>query len=226
MGLRGIACALALGLSLGSWNTASADPARVYKRTDREGRTVYTNVDDTSENGLRPEIMDLPALIHLDLAEIAPERLPSVDQRIDEVHTATQAGQQCTTIRAASRIPLRTWIWQEHQRELFTAMGLFALSLVVGFAWSGRVMRTLMPVAPFVGALYLGYVAFERSQGTLNELHGGLRACSADLPEARPQDPAVVKQRLTAAVQLQDSVQRVFDGYQASIGAMSNHAMH
>jgi hypothetical protein len=201
-------------------------PDQVYKRTDRDGRVVYTNVGNVSVDGAPPEALDLPALTRLDLTRIPAERLPAIDQQIDDAHASTQAGEHCTAIRAASRVPLRTWIWQEHQRELFTAAGLFAFSLVVGFAWSGAVMRTLMPIAPFAGAIFLGYVATARSQEAVDDLHTGLRACSADLPEPQPQNPVVVKQRLSAAVEFQSSVQRIFTNRQEMVDAMANSVRH
>lgn len=189
---------------------AKADEA-VYRRTDPNGRAVYTNIGNVSVNGVALEALDLPALTRVDMAAFTPDELSRLDARIGQAHADLRAGPRCDALRQASRASLRNVLWSQHQRELLTSAVLFVFSLAVGFAFRSRTLRALLPVAPFLGSLYLGFVAATRAQETLADVHLALRACGAELPDANPGDPAQVKQRLMSTLDLKKDIDRVFE---------------
>jgi hypothetical protein len=200
--------ALVLAFALGAASAGADD--KVYERKGREGRKIYTNIDNVSVDDRPLDEVPLPALARMDFTRVPAAELSKVDRRVEQAHQAVQEGGQCGGIRAASRVPLRSWLWQDHQRELITAAALFVFSLIVGFAWRGAVMRTLMPIAPFAGSVFLLYVATARAQEGMDDLHKGLRACSAELPEARPTEAVVVQDRLNLALEFKQSIEQVF----------------
>jgi hypothetical protein len=202
-----------LALSFGCWcleNSAEAGAQdRVIRRTDRDGRVVYTNIDDVSVGGVPVQSLALPELIKLDLTDVPRDMLPKIHERITQVHHDVQTGEQCEGIRSAARGSARARLLHDHRRELFTALGLLVFAWVATWGWPGRTMRILMGLPPLAGALLLGSAALQRSGATSEALYAGLRACSADLPEVDPARPEGVAQSLGSVVSQITAIQRV-----------------
>lgn len=205
-----------LRILLLSWlsvcTTARAEDAspperdQVY-RVQRKGREVFTNAGSVEVGGSRAEAMELRQL-RADLASASPGELQLLDNTVERAHQDLQQGSRCQAIRASLRVPTRTFVLRSHLRELAVAAGLLALGVVLMVAWQGR-LRALMPVAPLLGCLYLGYATYARVDGRMNALREGLRACSSDLP---PQGGGVdgLRDRLQQASSLQATIDRAY----------------
>jgi hypothetical protein len=117
-----------------------------------------------------------------------------------------QSGEYCEAFRKSSRVPMRTRIWQEYNRQIYVAAALLAFSILLGYVAGGRTLGWLLPLAPFVGFGFLAYVTSRDVQAALATLNAGLRACSEQLPDADPEDREGVKGRLTKALDVRNIV--------------------
>jgi hypothetical protein len=192
-----------------AWAQDAPPPAardQVY-RVQRHGREVFTNAGSVEVSGAAVEAMALPQL-NPDLENCSPSELLLLDNTVQRAHYDLQQGARCQAIRTSLRVPTRTFVVRGHLRELCVGGGLLALSVVLMAAWRGR-LRSLMPIAPLLGCLYLGYATYVRIDGRLNALREGLRACSADLP---PQGGGTqgVRGRLEQASSLQATIDRAY----------------
>jgi hypothetical protein len=205
--------------------TADADEReQVYQRKGRDGRLVYTNIGNVSEGGVHLQAMELGDLLHLDLAAVPQEKLRVIDQRIDDIHTATRAGKQCAAIRTASEGSTADVFWQEQRQPILLCSGLLALAGLLGLAGGGMLIGAAR-IALFLGGAFFGYTAVAGGLMSRDAFAAGLHACSSDLPPAEPKDAAVVKQRLSAAADFQRSVQGVVDGRAGRIDQAMDSAL-
>jgi hypothetical protein len=186
----------------------AAQPAhdQVYK-VQRHGREVYTNAGAVQVRGEQVEAMELPPL-NSDLSQATAQQLQLLDNSVQRAHDDLQQGARCQAIRASLRVPMRTFLLRGHVRELCVGVALLVLAVVLMVAWQGR-LRSLMPVVPVLGCLYLGYATYARVDHRMDALRDGLRACSSDLP---PQGLGVqnVRERLEQASSLQATIDRAY----------------
>lgn len=207
--LRGLLGGGALLLPL-VMTSALAQSGQGYRYRGGTGREVITNAGNVSIDGAPPSVVQtLPELMRLDLASASPAQLQQLDRGITTAHDALQNGERCEAIRASSRVRTGTVLWRLHLRALCTIVFLVALALVAFAAWSGR-LRSLMPAAPLLGALYLGWVSYADVERRAAVLREGLRACSSDLPHASGASPDTVKQRLESALTLQATIDQAY----------------
>ncbi|HEX5661702.1 MAG TPA: hypothetical protein VFX59_31140 [Polyangiales bacterium] len=209
--LRFFALAVWLGTSLVAWAQDAPPPSpapsdQVY-RVQRHGREVFTNAGSVQVGGAAVDALVLPQL-NADLERVSPSELQLLDNSVQRVHDDLQQGTRCQAIRASLRVPLRVFVLRAHLRELLVGGGLLALAVVIMVAWQGR-LRSLMPVAPLLGCLYLGYATYARVDARLGALRDGLHACSSDLP---PQGGGVqhLRDRLQQASSLQSTIDRAY----------------
>jgi hypothetical protein len=188
------------------WSAATAQDGDVYRVRDREGRTVFTNLEGMASHGRPLERLELPPLSSIDFEHAAPEQLRQIDNQVRETHSALQAGEPCEAIRRNSRVPLRKRVWQDHNHKLYVAGALLAFSMLLGYLGSRRRLGSLLPVAPFVGSAFLGYVSFQQTREALQTVTSGLRACSEQLPEGAADDGPAVKSRLSRALDIRSSI--------------------
>lgn len=182
----------------------------VYRYRNAEGREVFTNAANRLERtGERPTELALPALASMDFEMATALQLQSLDRGVERAHEALQSGARCEAIRASSRVPMRTFFWREHLRELLVVGVLLAVALVVLVVWNGR-LRGLMPLPSLLGALYLGYVTYADVDQQMTALRDGLRACSSELPDRQSTNPSSVKQRLESALSVQAMIDRAY----------------
>jgi hypothetical protein len=199
---------------------AAQDAGGVYRIRDREGRTVYTNLEGMASHGTALETLDLPPLNSIDFEHAPPEQLRQIDNRVQESHTALQAGEPCEAIRRSSRVPLRTRVWGEHNRKLYVAAGLLGFAMLLGYLGARRKLGTLLPLAPFAGCVFLGYVTYQQTREATQALTSGLRACSEQLPEGQPDDAPAVKSRLARALDIRRSIGMAYDRQAREIDAI------
>lgn len=185
---------------------ASTAHDQVFK-VERNGRDVYTNAGSVQVRGSQVEAMELPPL-QRDLGSATRAQLQLLDNSVQRAHDDTQQGARCQAIRASLRVPLRSFVLRGHLRELCVGAALLLLAVILLSAWHGR-LRALMPVAPVLGSLFLGYATYTRVDRRMETLREGLRACSSDLP---PQGAGVeaVRDRLEQASSLQATIDRAF----------------
>jgi hypothetical protein len=176
-------------------------------RVQRNGREVFTNAGSVQVGGAPVEAMALPEL-NSDLENASPTQLALLDNSVQRVHDDLQQGSRCQAIRASLRVPASTFVLRGHLREACVGVGLLVLAVVLMVAWHGP-LRSLMPVAPLLGCLYLGYATYARVDARMDALREGLRACSSDLP---PQGGGVrgVRDRLEQASSLQATIDRAY----------------
>ncbi len=180
----------------------------VYKRTDRDGRTVYTNLEYIVIDGKPLEALELRELTQADLSLREARELAQIDERLEGLLSQYQ-GLRCEQIRAASRGATRLSFLKGHQRELIVALGLLVLGIVLANAYGKSWLKWLMPAPALLGALLLGYTAYDRSRRETDDLHTALRACSSALPEADAASPAAVKERQKQAESLREAIDRM-----------------
>lgn len=214
---------------LGAGRAAAEDPPvdaphraddRVYRYRGANGREVFTNAGAVAVHGQGVAPIDLPELKSVDFAGASALQLSQLDRSVQRAHDELQTGQRCQAIRASLRVPVSTFLWREHLRELAVAIGLLVSALIVFAAWGGR-LRGLMPIAPLLGCSYLGYATFSRIDHRMDLLRDGLHACSSDLPPAEANNPESVKGRLASASSLQATVDRAY----AERAAMTDRIM-
>ena len=201
--LFGVALCVGVGLARPA---AADDPVYRYQRN---GREVFTNAGAVLVNGRPPDTVTLPHVTNADLAGATPLQLQQLDRGVQRAHDELQAGEQCKGIRAASRERTSSFLWRDHLRELCAFVFLIAASLIVFSTWQGR-LRQLMPLAPLLGCLYLGYVTYLRVEQRGSVLRDGLRACSSDLPATDGVSPSTVAARLDSALSLQATIDRAY----------------
>ncbi|MET0343467.1 MAG: hypothetical protein ABW252_20820 [Polyangiales bacterium] len=181
-----------------------------YRYRNAEGREVITNAGNVTVDGAPPSVVQtLPELMRLDLGSASPAQLQQLDRGISTAHDALQNGDRCEAIRASSRVRTGTILWRQHLRALCTIVFLVAVALVAFAGWSGR-LRALMPAAPLLGALYLGYASYAQIEQRASVLREGLRACSSDLPHPQGATPEGVKARLESALTLQATIDQAY----------------
>jgi hypothetical protein len=205
-----VVLAVCLGTSLlarGQEPPPEPPPRDQVYRVVRNGREVFTNAGSVQVRGAPAEAMELPQL-RSDLASVSPTELQQLDNSVQRAHDDLQQGTRCQAIRASLRVPTRSFLLRGHLRELCVGVGLLALTVILTVAWQGR-LRSLMPVAPLLGCLYLGYATYARIDARMGALREGLRACSSDLP---PQGTgaANVRERLEQASSLQATIDRAY----------------
>jgi hypothetical protein len=173
-----------------------------------------------ASHGRGLERLELPPPNPIDFEHAPPERLREIDDQVRESHSALQAGEPCEAIRRSSRVPLRTRVWGEHSRKLYVAAALLGFSMLLGYLGARRRLGTLLPVAPFVGCVFLGYVTFQQTREATQALTSGLRACSEQLPEGQPDDGPAVKSRLARALDIRRSIGLAYDQQAREIEAI------
>ena len=193
---------------------------RVYRYRGTNGREVFTNAGAVAVHGQVVEAIALPELKNVDFVGASSQQLQVLDRSVQRAHDELQTGLRCQAIRASLRVPISTFLWHEHLRELAVAIGLLASALIVFAAWGGR-LRSLMPIAPLLGCGYLGYATLSRIDHRMDLLRDGLHACSSDLPPAEATNPESVKGRLESASSLQATVDRAY----AERAAMADRIM-
>lgn len=164
----------------------------IYQLKGASGRTLYTNEDVLAGEGALDPVR-LPPLGDLDFRQTPPHELRKLDGRLLQTVEELQRSERCEALRGASRVPLRTWMWHEHQRELMVAAGLFVFALIMGFAWQSSSMRALLPIVPLLGCAYVAYDASVQAGALMDSITRGLRACSMPLEEGDPGTPKVVR---------------------------------
>ncbi|HEY6879561.1 MAG TPA: hypothetical protein VI299_16155 [Polyangiales bacterium] len=179
---------------------------QVFK-IQRNGRQVYTNAGAVQVRGTQAEAIELPALSS-DLSAASPAQLQLLDNSVQRAHDDMQQGARCQAIRASLRVPMTTFVLRGHLRELCVGGGMLLFAVILLASWHGR-LRSLMPVAPVLACLYLGYATYARVDQRMNTLRDGLRACSSDLP---PQAGSVdsLRTRLEEASSLQATIDRAY----------------
>lgn len=216
---------LVLGVCVMTWLSGAGPGAAqgtdaVYRYRDRDGRNVYTNLDGVASHGRALEALSLPPLSSIDFEHAAPEQLRQLDSQVRESHGALQAGEPCEAIRRSSRVPLRTRVWGEHNRKLYVAGALLGFAMVLGYFGSRRRLGQLLPVAPFVGCAFLGYVTVQQTREAIGALNSGLRACSEQLPDGDAEDAPSVKNRLSRALDIRRSINLAYDRQAREIDAI------
>ena len=109
-----------------------------------------------------------------------------------------------------------------HSRKLYVAAGLLLFSMLLGYFGAQRKLGSLLPVAPFVGCAFLGYVSFQQTRDVIQTLTSGLRACSEQLPEGQPDNAPAVKNTLSRALDLRRSINAAYDRQTRDIEAIMN----
>ncbi len=201
-------------------STKASEPERVYRYRNAEGREVFTNAGKVAIDGAPLAPVALPELASVDFASASPSQLQELDRSVQHAHDELQSGARCDAIRASLRVPMSTFLWREHLRVLAVAAGLLAAALIVLISWSGR-LRGLLPLAPLLGCLYLGFATYARVERRFATLREGLRACSTELPRGETASASAVKERLESAVSLQATIDRAY-GERA---ALSEHIL-
>ncbi|MDB4986359.1 MAG: hypothetical protein JWN04_1537 [Myxococcaceae bacterium] len=183
---------------------------QVFKYRGANGRDVFTNAGNVAISGAAPSAMTLPELLSVDFGGASLSQLQSLDHSVQLAHDALQTGRRCAAIRASLRVPVSSFVWGENPRQVCVGAGLLVLAILVLATWRGR-LKQLMPLAPLLGSLYLGYDTYARVDRRLSALREGLHACSSDLPPAQASNPEVVKSRLSSAASVQATVDHAYD---------------
>lgn len=214
---------LALGLSYFECpmlSKAYAQEGGVFRYQDRDGRTVYTNLEGSASHGKALTRLELPPLGSVDFEHAKPEELRQIDARVRESHGELQAGQLCESIRKASRTAQRSRLWEDHGRKISVAGGLLVFAALLGFLGGGRKLGSLWPLPPIAGCLFLGYAIWRDVQASREALTAGLRACSEQLPEGESDNKSAVQGRLSKALDLQSIINNTYDRQSAEIEAV------
>jgi hypothetical protein len=223
-----IAVVWLLGVTIGSGQASSvgmglgkayAQEGEVYRYQDRNGRTVYTNLDGMASHGKALTRVKLPPLSSIDFAHAKPEELRALDAQVRESHSELQSGELCEAIRKSSRSAQRSRLWEDHGRKISVAGGLLVFAALLGFLGAGRKLGSLWPLPPLAGCLFLGYATWRDVQAAREALTAGLRACSEELPEGAPDDKDAVQSRLGRALDLQNIINRSYEQQAAVIEA-------
>lgn len=185
-------------------------PQLIYTHQGEGGRILYTNLEMLGgEGAIDPA--KLPPLATVPFETIPPEQLRVLSGRLAQTVDGLQASDRCEALRGASRVPFRTWLWREHQRELFVGVGLFVLALLAGFGWQSTTMRAILPVVPFAGLLYLGYDVSNRVGVLQDSVTHGLRACSTALEEGDASKPAVVRGHMEQVTRMSSIINGAYE---------------
>lgn len=196
---------------------ALADDAGVYRVTDRDGRQVYTNLAQQASHGRAAQQLDLPELSSIDFAREPIEALHELDARVLESHGALQAGTRCEAIRKSSRVPLRTRLWTDHGLKIYVSAALLGFAILLGYLGAKRRLGSFFPIAPFLGFAFLIYATVRDTRATFQALTVGLRACSEQLPDGESEDRDAIKNRLSKALDVRNSVNAAYDRQSALI---------
>jgi hypothetical protein len=199
---------------------AYAQEGGVFRYQDRNGRTVYTNLEGHASHGKALTRVKLPPLSSIDFAHAQPEQLRAIDAQVVESHGELQSGELCESIRKATRTAQRSRLWEDHGRKISVAGGLLVFAALLGFLGAGRKLGSLWPLPPIAGCVFLVYATWRDVQAAREALTAGLRACSEELPEGQPDDKVAVESRLGKALDLQRIVNSTYDRQSAEIEAI------
>lgn len=200
---------------------AHGQDSGVYRYRDRDGREVYTNLENQASHGHELTAVDLPPLSSIDFRSQTPEQLRRLDAQVRDSHSALQAGDHCDAIRKASRVPLRARIWGDHGLKIGVAAALLGFAILLGYsAAHRRRLSSLFPLVPFAGFAFLIYATVRDTRATFQTLTVGLRACSEQLPDGDPESGEAVKGRLSKALDVRRSVNAAYDRQAQQIEAI------
>jgi hypothetical protein len=157
------------------------------------------------------DVKRLPAADTLDFASATPEQLRKLDGRMGLTLEDMQASDLCQALRTASRVPMRSWLTREHQREILVMAGLFVAALLMAFGFNSRAMRAIAPMVPFLACLYVGYDMMARADGRVDSIAKGLRACSATLGEGKIGEPKVVREHFELLTRVRDNITAAYE---------------
>jgi hypothetical protein len=202
------------------YGKAYAQDSGVFRYQDRNGRTVYTNLEGSASHGKALTHVELPPLSSVDFEHAKPDELRALDAHVRESHGALQSGKLCEAIRAATRTAQRSRLWEDHGRKISVAGGLLVFAALLGFLGAGRKLGSLWPLPPIAGCLFLGYATWRDVQAAREALTAGLRACSEELPEGEPDDKVAVQGRLGKALDLQNIINHSYERQTAEIDAI------
>lgn len=195
------------GLALAIWLLAGQ--ASAERRAPR--RPLLTNTEQrviAAEPG-----RSLPALrderSELERAEALQRELRRRDAETERSLAQVQGGPPCAEIRAASRMPLRTRLVLDHERELMVGAALLAMAGLLAVFVRVPYARGLLALPPLLGAAYLGHHAYARVDYARALVREGLRACSAELPPPDLRQSARVTERRAKADALIAAIRRV-----------------
>ena len=194
------------------WLGLSAYPAafaqdRVYRYTDRDGRTVFTNAGNVGVAGKALEPLELPPLAAVDFASATPGELRALDARVVTAHRALQSGPTCQAVRAASERPWTSRLWDEQRRDLSYAAGLLVLAILTFWLLRGhRLLRFPFAALPLSLSVYLLVDLLSEARAAAAQLDAELEACGAKLPEGNEQHASDVRSRLASVLDLRATI--------------------
>jgi hypothetical protein len=155
----------------------------------------------------------------IDVKRLKEDELRLLNTTIEQKHDDLQASDRCESLRLATRVPMREWMYREHSREVFLGVGVFMLA-AVGLAFRSRLMRTLMPLPPLVAAGYLVYASITDTQALQDTISRGLQACSTALPEGSANSSAVVQKRLDHVTRIHNAIEDTYGVNKETIDAV------
>lgn len=139
-------------------STAHAEPTYRY-RTD-DGREAFTNVRSYAPSTATVEEVDLPSLVHMDLAQANEAELQRINERLARRHREMLASRTCAEALEEGEVPWwrRTyrehphWVWIAALLLLMAGLGRwFGAALPPGM-WT-RTMIIMVPLLVSVGIL-------------------------------------------------------------------------
>jgi hypothetical protein len=149
------------------------------------------------------------AALEYDDPAAALRELRRRDSETERSLAQVQGGLPCADIRAASRLPLRTRLLDDHERELFVGVALLAVAGLLALFVRVPYARGLLALPPLLGAVYLGHHAYTRSDAARDAVLEGLRACTAELPAPNARLSVRVAERRQRADALITTIRRV-----------------
>jgi len=191
---------LAVGIVLG------LVPGEAFAERGAPRRPVLTNLQTAP--ALTPDLAE-PGQ-PLEVARAA--ELRRIDADTERSLASLQGGAPCARIREGSRVPLRTQLFRDHERELSVGAALLLGAGLVAMLIRTSFARGVLALPPLLGAMYLGYAAYDRVDAERAVLRDGLRACTAELPRADALRPDRVAERRLRADALMGTIRRVAEG--------------
>jgi len=204
-----------LGLALGSLLLFAATVARaepVYEYRSQEGRRAFTNVRSLAPSNVAIHELDLPSLVHLDLAQADAAELERINERLERAHRTLTQSAACRAAAAEGEVPWYRLLYDEHPHWVWVGALLCVLAALTPFfsralpggMW-GRSMMIVLPMVLGVGLL--GSTA-QRMSSTLGELRATADACNGELEPASAGDRQALERRASAVGELQTMLLR------------------
>jgi hypothetical protein len=183
-------------------------PQVIYRYRNAEGRTVFTNFEDTVPADQRAK-----AVVDLSHVSLNTEIGSEIDARLERQHAALMQSDYCKALRADARAGALAQLWHDYaplivcggMLLLFVCFTPFALKRIGAPVWA-KTLTMAIPALALAGLVMFGMTEGNRM---VVELNHQVRPCVKETWDRVAEEPAAVAKHARLVQELQSRIQAV-----------------